>query len=201
MNATQDSTYQEALALQQQTEIPSSSTVGSRLVNDDGIQQALAADDLDNGRVQSRDTVAEDVAKLLSLVSEIIFLHKLKSPNGNSATQGVTTVRRTMRTRLNDHHDILAAKHGTDGVHAARDGLAKRDHIRLDAGPLGAQHAAGAANTSLDLIADEENVVLLAEGLDLGEVVLIGDHNTGLALNGFDNESGGVLAVGLEDFL
>lgn len=104
-----------------------------------------------------------------------------------------------MGAGLNDAHNLLAAEDGGDGVHAARDGLAEGDHVGLDASPLGAEHLAGAANASLDLVGNEDDVVLLAEGLDLGEVVFSGDHDTSLTLDGLDDDGGRVLAVGLED--
>lgn len=104
-----------------------------------------------------------------------------------------------MSARLNDQHDLLAAENGADGVHASGDGLAESDNVGLDAGPLGAEQTAGSADAGLDLITDEEDVVLLAKSVHLGQVVVVGNDNTGLALDGLNDEGGGVLSMGLQD--
>lgn len=106
-----------------------------------------------------------------------------------------------MSTGLDDQHDLLAAQDSADGVHAAGDGLSKSNHVRLNACPLRAEHAAGSANTGLDLVTDEEDVVLLADGVDLCEVVIVGNNNTSLALDGLYDEGGGILAMGLQNLL
>lgn len=92
--------------------------------------------------------------------------------------------------------DVLAREDGRDRVDAARKRLAEEDHVGLDVGvvleaeelarareTLRAREGASASGTeewvrasathSLDLVADEEDVVLAAERLDLLEVVLV----------------------------
>lgn len=194
-------TYQKALALQQEAEIPRSSARSSRLVNDNSVQQTLAADRLDNGRLEGSHAIAEDVAQTLSIGSHVLLLENLQSSNGDGTAQGVAAVGRTVSSGLNNQHNLLAAEDGTDGVHASGDGLAESDNVGLDAGPLGAEKSAGTANAGLNLVADEEDVVLLAESVDLGQVVFVGDNNTSLTLNGLNDESGGVLAMGLQNLL
>lgn len=104
-----------------------------------------------------------------------------------------------MGAGLDNEHDLLAAENTAHGVETTGDGLAEGDHVGLDVGPLGAEHATSSADTSLDLVADEEDVVLLAKLLDIGEVVLIGDNDTGLTLDGLADEGSGLLAVLLEN--
>lgn len=195
------STYKKTLALEQHAKIPSRATIGVRLVDDNSIEKSLAPDSLDDGVVQVLESVPEDVTELLSLGSQVLLLHDLKGTNRDSAAEWVASIGRAVSTRLNDHHDLLAAEHSTDRVHATGDGLAKGDHVRLDASPLGAKHTTSTADTSLDLVTDQENVVLLAKLLNTCEVVLLGNDDTGLALDGLNDESGCVAAMCLEDSL
>lgn len=190
---------QETLALEKNAQVPGGSAVGGRLVNDAGIQEALATDNLENGRVQSSEAITEDLAKTLGVFNHLFLLNQLESTDGDGTAERVATIGRTVGAGLNNTHNLLAGKNGTDRVHAARNGLAKSDHVGLDARPLGAEHAAGTANTGLNLVGNENDVVLLAESLNLGEVVVIGDHDTSLTLNGLNDEGGSLLAVGLED--
>lgn len=85
-------TYQKALALQQKAKIPSSSARSSSLVNDNGIQQTLATDSLDDGRLQGGYAVTEDVAQALGVGSHILLLENLQSPDGHGTAQGVAAV-------------------------------------------------------------------------------------------------------------
>lgn len=94
-----------------------------------------------------------------------------------------------MGAGLNGKHDVLTAEDTRDRVHTTRDGLTEEDEVGLDSAPLVTEQLAGAGNTSLDLIADQQDIVLVAEGAGLLEVVGIGDDNTGFTLNGLDEES------------
>ena len=190
---------QETLALEKHAQVPGSAAVGGRLVNDAGIQETLATDNLENGRVESSEAVTENLSKTLGVLNHLFLLNQLESTDGNGTAERVATIGRTVGAGLDNAHNLLAGENGADGVHAARNGLAKSDHVGLDARPLGAEHAAGAANASLNLVGNENDVVLLAESLNLGEVVVIGDHDTSLTLNGLNDDGGSLLAVGLED--
>lgn len=191
-------TYQQALFLEQHAQVPSRTAVGGRLVNDAGIEKTLAADNLEDGRLEVEEALAENLTKTLSVLNHLLLLNQLQGANGNGAAQRVAAVRGTVCARLDDHHDLLAAKDCADRVHATGNGLAEGDHVGLDAGPFGAQHLTGAANTSLDFVGNEQHIVLGAERLHLGQIVLVGNHDTSLALDGLDDESGSVLAVGIE---
>ncbi|KAI6751061.1 hypothetical protein HG530_013975 [Fusarium avenaceum] len=164
-----------------------------KLIDDNGIEETLSSNGLEDRGVESLEAIAEHVAQLLSLGSEVLLLHDLQSADGDGAAQGVSAVGRAVSTRLDDHHDLLAAEDAAHGVHTARDGLSKSDKVGLDVGPLGAEHASSSADASLDLVADEQNVVLGAESLNLGEIILVGDNDTGLTLNGLADESGSLL--------
>lgn len=106
-----------------------------------------------------------------------------------------------MGSWLNSHHDILGAKDTGDWVHATGNGLSESDKVWLNARPLRAEHLSCASNTGLDLVADEENVVLLAECLHVTKVAVIWDNDTGLALNWFNDNSSSLLAELLKELL
>ena len=63
-----------------------------------------------------------------------------------------------------------------------------------------AQHLTRSRDTCLDLVANEENVVLVAKRADLFQVVVIRYYNTGLSLYGLNEERSSVLAMCLEYF-
>lgn len=88
-----------------------------------------------------------------------------------------------------------------DWIHATRDGLSKGHKIRLDASPLVAEHFTSTTNSSLDLVTDKQHVMLLAQCRDLAQVVFVGYNYACLALDGFNNESSSLLAMGLKDSL
>lgn len=83
---------QETLALEEEAEIPGSSAVGGRLVNDNGVQQTLSTDDLEDRGVESLEAFSEGVTKLLGLGCEVLFLHDLEGSDGDGASERVTTV-------------------------------------------------------------------------------------------------------------
>lgn len=192
---------QETFVLEEKAEIPGCTARSGRLVNNNGVQQTLASDCLDDGRLERSKTLTEEVSKSLGIGNHILFLDELEGADGHGATKRVATIGGAVSAGLNNKHDFLAAHDSTDGVHAARDGLAQSYHVRFDASPLGAEHATSSANAGLDLVTDEQDVVLLAEIVDLLQVVLIGDHDTSLTLNRLDQEGSGILAMSLENLL
>lgn len=103
-----------------------------------------------------------------------------------------------MGTSFDCEHDVFAAQDARDRVHSTGDSLAKQDKIGLNSAPLVAQQLTRAGNTGLDLIADQKHVVLITESASLLQIVGVGDDNTGLTLNGLDEESSKVRAGGLE---
>lgn len=200
-NVTVGGLGQETLALEQKGQVPGSAAVGSSLVNDAGVQQTLTTDKLDDGRVDLLDALTEDLAEFLSVLNHLLLLNQLEGTDRDGTAEWVTTVGRTVGSGLDNAKDVLVGENGRDGVHTTGDGLSEGDHVGLDASPVRGKHLTSSADTGLDLISNEENVVLLAKSVGLGEVVLIGDNDTSLTLDGLDEESSGLLAVGLEDLL
>lgn len=97
-----------------------------------------------------------------------------------------------MGTGLDREHDVLAAEHTRDGVHTTGDGLAQQDQIGLDSAPLVTQQLTRAGDTGLDLVADQEYIVLVAQSASLLQVILVRNDNTSLALNRLNQEGGQV---------
>lgn len=61
-----------------------------------------------------------------------------------------------------------------------------------------AEQLARASNTSLDLIANQEHLVLIAECASLLQVLWVGHNDASLTLDGLDEESSEVRAGGLK---
>lgn len=141
------------------------------------------------------------MAQSLGLRCQVFLFHNLQGTDRDGTSQGVTTIGRTVGARLNNQHDLLAAKNTANGIQTSRDSLAESDDIGLDVGPLGTTHASSSADASLDLVTNKLYLMLLAEGLDLGKVVLIGYDNSSLALDGLANKGSGLLAVSLQHLL
>lgn len=83
---------QETLALEEEAEIPGSSAVGGRLVDDNGVQETLSTDDLEDRGVEGLEALSEGVAKLLGLGCEVLLLHDLEGSDGDGASERVTAV-------------------------------------------------------------------------------------------------------------
>ena len=138
------------------------------------------------------------MAELLRTLDHVLLAHDLKRANSNGTAEWVAAVSRTMGTRLDREHDVLATQHARNRVHTTRDGLAEQDKVGLDSAPLVAQQLTCAGDTRLDLVADQQRIVLVAECPGLLQVVWVGDNDACLALDRFDQESSEVRAGRLE---
>ena len=61
-------------------------------VNHNGVQQTLAANDLDHGVVDVLETLSELVAQCFGALNHVLFLNKLKSPDRDSRAKWVTAI-------------------------------------------------------------------------------------------------------------
>jgi hypothetical protein len=160
------------------------------LVDDDGIEQTFSTHRLDQRTLNSQQPIPEQVTELLRAFDHLLLLHDFERANGNGAAKWVSTVRRTVGTRLDREHDVLASQHTGDRVHTAGNGLSEQDQVGLDSAPLVAEQLAGACNAGLDLVADQQHIILVAECPGFLQVFRIWDDDAGLSLDGFDEESG-----------
>lgn len=134
----------------------------------------------------------------LGLLDHLLLTDDLQRADRHRAAQRVAAVRGAVGARLDGEHDVLATQDAGHGVHAAGDGLAQQHQVGLDAAPLVAQELAGAGDAGLDLVADQQGVVLVAQRAGFAQVVVVRDDDAGLALDGLDEEGGDIGAGVLE---
>src|SRR6266852_6021164 len=95
---------------------------------------------------------------------------------------------------------VAACDFGTGGEGAEGksvcNALGGDQDVGLDALMLDREHLAGACESGLHLVGDEEDSVLVENFLDLAEVVLWRDQDASFAQYGFGNESGDVAGGG-----
>lgn len=85
-------TNQESLLLHQQAQVPGRMSVRLRLVNDNGVEQALAAHCLDDRILDSLQTITEDMTQLLCPVDHILIANDLESPDSHRTSQRITAI-------------------------------------------------------------------------------------------------------------
>lgn len=144
------------------------------------------------------ETLAEELAEPFGALDEVLFADDFERADGDRAAERVAAVRGAVGAGLDGQHDVLTPQHARDGIHAAGDGFAEEDEVGFDAAPFVAEEFAGAGDAGLDLVADEEDVVFVAEGAGFGEVAFRGDDDAGFALDGLDEKGCGRGAVGFE---
>src|SRR5580692_745515 len=101
----------------------------------------------------------------------------------------MSAVRAAESARSRRVHDFRAAGHGSNG-HAAAQRFRHGDQIRFDAEMLGSEPFAGACESRLHFVRNEEDAVLAANILEKLEVIAWGNDETAFAENGFDDQSG-----------
>ena len=200
MENTKGGAYQDTLFLHQHAESPSRMAIGLGLVDNDGIEQALTAHRFDDRTLNGLQTLTEDVTQLLRPFDHLFIADNLQSTDGHGTAQRVPAIGRTMRAGLNGQHDVLATQNTGHRIHSTGDGLAQQHQIRLDSTPFVAEKLPRPGNTGLDLIADQQGIVLIAQGSGLLQVILVRNNNSCLALDGFDQEGSQVGACFLERF-
>lgn len=190
--------YQQSFLLQQQAQVPRAVAARARLVDDDGVQQAFAAHEREHRVLQAREPVTEHPAQAVGALDHALVADEFEGADGDGAAERVAAVRGPVRAGLDGEHDVLRPEHARHGVHAAGDGFSEQDQVGPDAAPFVAEHLARSSDAGLDLVADEQDVVLVAERAGFLEVVLGGDYDAGLALDGLDQESSCFRAVRFE---
>jgi len=84
----------------------------------------------------------------------------------------------------------LAAGYDRADRHAVGEGLGHADNVGHDVGVLEGPHATGPSNARLDLVADEQNAVLVAEGAQLAQERGGSGVEASFALNRLDGDRG-----------
>ena len=170
------------------------------LVNHNRIQQSLPPHALHHApfRHHSLQLPPKKLSQPRRPLHQPFLAHQFQRANCHRRAERIAAVRRAVRARLDREHDPARRQHARDGVHAAGDGLAEQDHVRLDAAPLVAQQLAGAGDAGLDLVADEQDVVLLAQLLHFAQVAVRRHDDACFALDRLDDEGGCARAVCFE---
>mmetsp|Transcript_243 Transcript_243/g.711 ORF Transcript_243/g.711 Transcript_243/m.711 type:complete len:286 (-) Transcript_243:171-1028(-) len=102
---------------------------------------------------------------------------------------------------MNTGHYLTISKSATHRVGTTRESLSEESNIGTSTVPLLGENAASTAEASLNLIGDQKDVVLLAESMTLGEVVLLRYDHTTLTLDRLNDETRDVLVMLFEDAL
>lgn len=66
--------------------------------------------------------------------------------------------------------------------------LPQQNHVGFNAAPLVAEQLASPCDTSLDLVADQQDLVLVAQFSGQLQVIVIRNNNSGLTLDGLNEE-------------
>jgi hypothetical protein len=192
--------YQQAFSRHQLAQLDTGASVGLALINDKRIQKPFAAHSLNNGglRLDLPESITENIAQPLRMLNQAIFLNRLESTHGHRSTQRVAAIRRAVSSRLDSEQDLIVGQNARDGIHASRHGLSKHDHVRSDATPIMPEQLSRPSNARLHLITDQENVVLVAKRSAFLQVVIIGNKDSRIALDGLNDESSKIGPGGLE---
>lgn len=105
------------LALHQQTQLPSgSSLLASRLVDNDSVQETTTSDELDERAVDLANAFTEDLTQALGAFRELLALKDVEGSQGHGAAKRVTAICASVLSGLDGKHDFLARKHTGDRV-------------------------------------------------------------------------------------
>jgi hypothetical protein len=105
-------------------------------LDDDSIKETTAANGGDEGRVDVLQVLTEDVAHLVSILSELLLPEDIQGGHPDPARQRVAPKGRAVLARLDGENDLRGREDGRDGVCASRESLAQNNDIRLGTIPL-----------------------------------------------------------------
>ena len=134
---------------------------------------------------------SEVVADLLGVGGSVDSLHLAQDGQRSSAGHGVASIGGAVGAGAESGGNLVGAGDAADG-HAAAHSLSHGHAVRLHAIALIAHEAAATAPTSLDLVQQEQDALLVAELTDaLDELVGSGEH-AALALNRLEHDGAGL---------
>src|SRR6516162_7927119 len=99
---------------------------------------------------------------------------------------------RAVRARREYVHHLAGTEEGGDRQHAAAERLADHQPVRAHALVLAREPGAGAAETRLDLVEDEQHMMRIAQASYAGEPSRRWHHDAGLALDRLDQNGRGL---------
>ena len=119
-------------------------------------------------------------------------LEHLDDPQSDGGRERVAAERRAVLAGTDDPEDVLVRDDGREGQDAAAQRLAEQVHVGHDALAVAREGRADAAETRLDLVGDEEDVVPRADLAHRREVALRRDDDARLALDRLEEHGGGL---------
>ena len=135
---------------------------------------------------------AEDLSQGLGALQQAVLLEGVQHGQGRGAGHGVAPIGAAQAAHVGMVHELGAAHHGGQGQAPAQ-ALGRGHDIGLHAPVLHGVHGPGAAHAGLDLVGDEDDAELLADGLQAGEIVGRRDDEPALAGDGLDDQAGHLL--------
>eukprot|EP00406_Dinophysis_acuminata_P004888 CAMPEP_0179231904 /NCGR_PEP_ID=MMETSP0797-20121207/11583_1 /TAXON_ID=47934 /ORGANISM="Dinophysis acuminata, Strain DAEP01" /LENGTH=186 /DNA_ID=CAMNT_0020939005 /DNA_START=255 /DNA_END=811 /DNA_ORIENTATION=+ len=144
-----------------EAELPGRDLLHEGRVDEDRVQEALAADALDPGEATDvlLELPPEELAEPGGVVRELLVDQDLERLHRDAARDGAPAESAPVRPGLQREHDFVVSEHGADGHQAAGQRLPKDHHVRPDAAVLHAEHLPGPAEPGLHLVGAEEDVV------------------------------------------
>lgn len=101
-------------------------------LDDNGVEETLAADSCDHGRLKVAQPLPEDLAHCKSILRQIFLLHDPQRGHGNSTGQRVAAKGGAVLSGFDGHHNLVVGQNGRDGQDTARERLAQHNNVRLD---------------------------------------------------------------------
>jgi hypothetical protein len=142
------------------------------------------------------ETLEDLLGSGVDVGEDVVGPHVPGRGEGGCAGDDVTRVGPTEGTRGHDGENVLLGDDTGDG-HSVGETLGKSHEVGDDVGVLDGKVLSGPSETSLDLVGDHQDAVLVADFSDVLEVSGRGGDVASLSDDGLDEDGGGVLGSGL----
>ncbi len=159
-------------------------------------KQPASANFLDFRVVDFPEPFHEIRAHFFGVLDELVFGQDFEGGAGHGAGERVAAEGGAVFTRLEHAEDLGVGEDGGDGVKAARQGLAYEREVGFDVFVFFGKQLAGASETGLDFVEDEDDFIFIADAADVFEVAVWRDDDTCFTLDRFDEKGHGVVGDG-----
>ena len=131
-------------------------------------------------------------AQFVGALGQFLVTDDAQGGAGNGRRQRVAAKGGTMLARREQPKQGLVREHRADRIESARERLADDNHVGADILVLAGEQFPGPAETRLDFVRNQQNVVLFAQLRNFLEISLRRNDDPALALDGFDQHRGSV---------